>query len=181
MFVYAFLGACVQFLKTVRGPSGGKFCGRVRPGVRLSLYEVSHCGCCNYFGGLVPGLDREDADAAAAAQNAGRRLDAATGSGAEEVYGEVYGDGAGLRVDDCVDGEGGGRVEERDDGAAVEDAAHPRQFFAHFEGEGGRAALCADELEPEQPDVRDAGEGLAQPRQLFGLKLLRGRAAAHEP
>lgn len=101
-------------------------------------------------------------------------LDAAVGGGAEEVYGEVNRDRACVGLDDCVDGEGGGRVEERDDRAAVQDAAHPRQLLAHVEGEGGGAALRPDELEPEQPDVRHAREGLAQPCQLFGRKLLRG-------
>src|SRR5215207_9043502 len=157
------------------------FC-RVEMGTGLSLYEISHCGSCNYFGVRVEGFDREDADAAAAAEDACVGLDAAVGGGAEEVYGEVNRDRACVGFDDGVDGESGGRVEERDDRAAVQDAAHARQLLAHVEGEGGGAAPRPDELEPEESDVRHAGEGLAQPRQLFGRQLLRLLPdPAHEP
>src|SRR5215211_1285962 len=168
VFVYAFLPHSVLFLNNGRGLERRGFNVRIRRYTLLNLYEVSHCGSCNYFGVSVAGLDREDADAAAAAEDARVGLDAAVGGGAEEVYGEVNRDGACVGLDDGVDGESGGRVEERDDRAAVQDAAHPRQLLAHVEGEGGGAARRADELQPEQVRVRHAREGLAQPRQLFG-------------
>ena len=54
----------------------------MRHAAGLSLSVVSHCGRCNYFGVGVPGLDREDADPSAAAENARRRLNATLRGGA---------------------------------------------------------------------------------------------------
>ena len=80
--------------------------------------------------------------------DAGAGLDASRAGGAQEMDRQINRDGALAGFEQGVDGEGRGRVHERGDRPAVQDAAHPRQLFAHVEGEGGRAALGRDELQP---------------------------------
>jgi hypothetical protein len=95
---------------------------------------------------------------------------------------QVYRDGAPGGVEQGVDGEGGGRVHERDDGPAVHDSAHPRQILARLDGEDGLAASGRDELQPEQANVRNPAEHLFELRKLFSRQPLRLRPdAAHDP
>src|ERR1051326_3301113 len=142
---------------------------RQRSPGRSASDEVSRRGGGDERAGLVRSLDRKDCDAAAPAKDARGGFEASGADGAEEVYGQVNGDGVGFGFEQSEYGEGRGAVEQREDRAAVEDAAHARQLLARVEREGGRAALRPDELQAEQARVRDLSERLAEPRE-FGVR-----------
>jgi hypothetical protein len=54
----------------------------------------------------------------------------------------------------------------------VEDAAHARQLFAHYERDGRHAAHGCDELKVEQARIMNLPESVAQSREFFGGELL---------
>jgi hypothetical protein len=104
-------------------------------------------------------------------------LKAAGAEGAKEVNRQINRDGAVAGFEEGVDGAGRGRVEQGDDGPAVEYAAHAFEVFSNVHSEGGRAALGSDELKAEQSRVWNLREDFAQALKLFRGNLRR----AHEP
>jgi hypothetical protein len=102
----------------------------------------------------------------------------ATGAeGAKKVNRQINRDGAVAGFENGVDGAGRSRVEQGDDGPAVEYAPHAFEVFSNLHGEGSRATLGTDELKAEQSRVWNLREDFAQT-----LKLFRGNLRpAHEP
>jgi hypothetical protein len=133
------------------------------------LYGVSRCDGCDKYAGRVGCLDREEDYAAARSKDSRTREKASGAEGAKEVNRQINRDGAVAGLKEGVDGAGGGRVEQGDDGPAVEYAAHAFEVFANVHSEGGRAALGSDELKAEQSRVWNQREDFAQ-----ALKLFRG-------
>jgi hypothetical protein len=143
--------------------------GRNSPGASASTELDEARKCCRYKSfTFIKDIHRDGQDAPPGAQDAGLSGRTAFDEGAQIVNRQVHGGRSLPGFEDGENGEGGCRVGQGSDHAAVGDAVVAPQFVAQFQVKRGRAAPQLAQLNSEVSRERHVLEDLAESSLVIG-------------